>query len=1172
MAEDPVLTPLHARLFEYVVIVSLQREGKKGYQKSSGDDGCFQPVVTDRWPPVDVPGCLPFPDGVAPFAFPRGARLAHGVGPLPKSHSFVTTVGDGSRVFGTALVFFESTCNDDDDDDAAEIAVPRAIILLSRWPILTAMRRVVAYLFRISLSGVARGTPPLERALVALLALPAPPAGRAIVQATIGDEVFFLRRAAPNSRISAANLHFALRLLAAALPPVVLLRAWHALLLERSIVLVSCAASALTPVALALTSLLYPFKYRHVFVPLLPRDMGARDVLAAPVPFLIGIVRGSEGTTTPTTSSSSSSSVLDDIPPGVFVIDLDAGTAGTMGGGGGDSSMNHELPPLPTRAGAKLLAALNASSSSGGAATWARSAFAHLDDAFFHAMRPTDDDNDQVTLARAATESPAGSGDEGLSSEEEEAETNRKSSRNTGSSSSSISNGGTRGNVASSLRRSFFRFFVAILKPSIMESALREGFDIRAGREKLLAAAPADSRPFLSALSDTMMWGDHICAAVGGADGMGAEAAAAARVDVAFFADECAAKSNRSAFTGRVRARLPTPFLSDTRWAPTRLIVPSPPQRFINTSTTSTTTNNPDRLFSYVPFPHRFDIAYWIDARERETNTPLDNTCGAGVDDIQPLELPQVLPFAKGIVLTIRETTTKAGIANDSLTIPTSSSSSSLTTATATATLELVTADIDADAPIESWLLALEGALPTVIRDAAKGAAHLGPLEVATARAAASTAILDAAWAARSLRHTRNLPPSLLVARVLLRLACAGGSYALGREAMGDVRAAGGTLSRTDFADLQRAFSAADQSGLGRSRALSTTVLSQTTMTTATTTADLTVPVIGNNNIASPPPRRQGSVAAKTTPNVSPVSKPAAEITTATATAPITMAPLPSRPLTAGTAPAHSLLRLARVWLNSRRMVLPPNASIPTNSNSLPRRAPPRKGSAAALAAAAKKPTPLSPIPQVFDTFCGYTQPDNPYQSCPPPPPPSTPLTPMSSSLSPIGQEDDEADNETSVPITLSSLIIDTSHVRCRHCNGPVSESQIRAGFRRGAGADYTTECPLLACAAKESTRPGAPPARKRFVARLLLSGAHAKSAEWLPPAVVLRESRGLSRGSVLINGAARVEAAMDPWGRGFAISSPSLFFSALYYWREAGFTVSLLAHCMEERTSNDDH
>ena len=735
MAEDPVLTPAGARLFEYFVSVSLQDDGKgKGgfIPSTSGEggdsDGCYAPVVTDRWPPVDIAGAMPFPDGVAPFAFPRGARLAVGAGPPPKSHSFVTTAGDGSRVFGTALLFFEPIPNN------SSISAPRAMMLLSRWPILTALRRVLAYLFRLSLSGPSRSAP-LERALVALLALPAPPAGRAVVQATVGDEVFFLRRAAPNARTCAVNLHFALRLLSAALPPAALLRAWHALLLERSVVLVASSASALTPAALALTALLYPFKFRHVFVPLLPRDMGARDVLAAPVPFLIGIVRGSaddggEAADIDSSSINASAPVLDDVPPGLWVVDLDAGTAGPKDGDDPDP-----LPPLPARAGAKLLAALTAAAALGSCtgAAWARGAWSRLDDAFFHAQRPTDDDEcggearaDAIALARAAADSPTGSDDEGFGGGGGRRGGSSDDDDNSNSPSTITATNNTRvSNLPLRLRRAFFRFFVATLKKPVIDGALAAGFDAHAGRIALLAAAPPDARPLLSALAETMMWKDLVCATVGGSDGMGAEAAAAARVDAAFFTEACAAKENRSALAGRVRARIPTPFLSDTRWAHTAIIAPPPPQRerLVNGGR-GNGYGDDEKVYSYVPFPARLDAACWIDARCAER----------GDDCAPPPDLPQFLPFAKA-ALSLREAPST----------PISATTTTPTTSPTAVAVDVI--DLDKEAPLESWLIALEGALPTASRDAARAAAGDGPVAVATAKAAASTLILDSAWA-----------------------------------------------------------------------------------------------------------------------------------------------------------------------------------------------------------------------------------------------------------------------------------------------------------------------------------------------------------------------------------------------------------------------------------------
>ena len=60
-----------------------------------------------------------------------------------------------------------------------------------------------------------------------------------------------------------------------------------ALLLEKKVLLISKYKALLTHASIALISFLFPLCWKHVLIPILPKNM--TDVLDAPVPFLIGI-------------------------------------------------------------------------------------------------------------------------------------------------------------------------------------------------------------------------------------------------------------------------------------------------------------------------------------------------------------------------------------------------------------------------------------------------------------------------------------------------------------------------------------------------------------------------------------------------------------------------------------------------------------------------------------------------------------------------------------------------------------------------------------------------------------------------------------------------------------------------------------------------------------------
>ena len=81
---------------------------------------------------------------------------------------------------------------------------------------------------------------------------------------------------------------------------------WQSLLLEKKIFLISNSKIALTKVCMALSSLLFPINWIHVFIPVLPEKLQLFS--DAPVPLIIGICYEFE---------------LKDVPDDIIVFDID---------------------------------------------------------------------------------------------------------------------------------------------------------------------------------------------------------------------------------------------------------------------------------------------------------------------------------------------------------------------------------------------------------------------------------------------------------------------------------------------------------------------------------------------------------------------------------------------------------------------------------------------------------------------------------------------------------------------------------------------------------------------------------------------------------------------------------------------------------------------------------
>ena len=86
-----------------------------------------------------------------------------------------------------------------------------------------------------------------------------------------------------------------------------ILSIWEAMLLERKIFFLSKSKTILNRICLALTTLIYPFKWNHVYIPILPlKCIGCADAF---VPLIMGICFNIK---------------LDELPEDAFVVDIDA--------------------------------------------------------------------------------------------------------------------------------------------------------------------------------------------------------------------------------------------------------------------------------------------------------------------------------------------------------------------------------------------------------------------------------------------------------------------------------------------------------------------------------------------------------------------------------------------------------------------------------------------------------------------------------------------------------------------------------------------------------------------------------------------------------------------------------------------------------------------------------
>eukprot|EP00474_Spongospora_subterranea_P009584 CRZ10042.1 hypothetical protein [Spongospora subterranea] len=236
-------------------------------------------------------------------------------------------------------VFFDAEEGPDDTMAAEEKAsnvedfwfAPKCICILSSWPFFGPMRTFLTQLYRISLTP----TPiPLERHLVNFMReVPVPPRGGVKVQFTIADQTICLSRPPVNDPLSDVVSGFDLIELFELLPVDKVVIILECLLLERKVVFLSSQYSLLMSIAESFLLLMYPFRWQHVYIPLLPEAL--LDFLNAPMPFLIG------------THHSFIRSYAE-LPDSVIIVNLDAQSVAVPG----------NPPRLPEHERSKLISSL----------------------------------------------------------------------------------------------------------------------------------------------------------------------------------------------------------------------------------------------------------------------------------------------------------------------------------------------------------------------------------------------------------------------------------------------------------------------------------------------------------------------------------------------------------------------------------------------------------------------------------------------------------------------------------------------------------------------------------------------------------------------------------------------------------------------------------------------
>lgn len=268
----------------------------------------FEPKITARYPIEDHPDD-PLNPMILQFCYPSSETIV----PtrqyeMPRVHHFVLTNDRGTKIYGTCLTMHEEYVSEDKGswrtarpvrtdqeaegvevsvDQKCTLYIPKILCLLSTWSYLTAFRQYLAQLYRLA-STTNVMTAPLERYIVNVCKeIPAPPPGAYEIEVSLLDTT--IRFWAPPARLPIAYVALPYQVLFDCLEIDRIIYVWSALLVERKVLLLSSQYSILTVCAEIFSSFLFPLRWSHLYVPLLPRMLC--PMLDAPVPYFCGISR-----------------------------------------------------------------------------------------------------------------------------------------------------------------------------------------------------------------------------------------------------------------------------------------------------------------------------------------------------------------------------------------------------------------------------------------------------------------------------------------------------------------------------------------------------------------------------------------------------------------------------------------------------------------------------------------------------------------------------------------------------------------------------------------------------------------------------------------------------------------------------------------------------------------
>ncbi|CAG5102004.1 Similar to sbf2: Myotubularin-related protein 13 (Xenopus laevis) [Cotesia congregata] len=285
-----------SRLADYFVVV--------GYDHGKERAGTSNGIIVQRFPEKDWPD-TPFIEGIEWFCQPQGWALST-ERQEPRFFVSILTDIDANRHYCACMCFNETVSivpskPVDEEEEPVDgvnrtlvraipaithhsiMYAPKCLVLVSRLDYIETFRNCLGIIYTVY---VENHEIPLETLVGNILGcIQVPPAGGPQVRFSIGagDRQALQPPISPSLPIT----HTSVNLLFQQLGIRNVLVLFCAVMTEHKILFHSASYSRLTESCRALTALMYPFRYTHVYIPLLPAALV--EILSTPTPFIMGV-------------------------------------------------------------------------------------------------------------------------------------------------------------------------------------------------------------------------------------------------------------------------------------------------------------------------------------------------------------------------------------------------------------------------------------------------------------------------------------------------------------------------------------------------------------------------------------------------------------------------------------------------------------------------------------------------------------------------------------------------------------------------------------------------------------------------------------------------------------------------------------------------------------------